>query len=34
MLVTTKEMMLEAQRGHYAIGAFNVENFALATPRS
>ena len=26
MLVTTKEMMLEAQRGHYAIGAFNVEN--------
>lgn len=26
MLVTTKEMMLEAQKGHYAIGAFNVEN--------
>ena len=26
MLVTTKEMMLEAQKGHYAIGAFNIEN--------
>ena len=26
MLVTTKEMLLRAQEGHYAIGAFNVEN--------
>ena len=26
MLVTTKEMLLDAQAGHYAVGAFNVEN--------
>ena len=26
MLVTTKEMLLEAQKGRYAVGAFNVEN--------
>ncbi|AEB06537.1 fructose-bisphosphate aldolase [Coriobacterium glomerans PW2] len=25
-LVTTKEMLLEAKKGHYGIGAFNVEN--------
>ncbi|SEH44688.1 MULTISPECIES: class II fructose-bisphosphate aldolase [Atopobiaceae] len=26
MLTTTKEMLLKAQDGHYAVGAFNVEN--------
>lgn len=26
MLVTTKEMLLNAQKNHYAVGAFNVEN--------
>ena len=26
MLVTTKEMLLDAQRNHYAVGAFNIEN--------
>lgn len=26
MLVTTKEMLLHAQKNHYAVGAFNVEN--------
>ena len=26
MLVTTKEMLLKAQEGHYAVGAFNVES--------
>lgn len=26
MLVTTKEMLLAAQKNHYAVGAFNVEN--------
>ena len=26
MLVTTKEMLLDAQKNHYAVGAFNVEN--------
>ena len=26
MLVTTKEMLLDAQAGHYAVGAFNVES--------
>lgn len=26
MLVTTKEMLLDAQKSHYAVGAFNVEN--------
>lgn len=25
-LVTSKELLLDAQKGHYAIGAFNVEN--------
>lgn len=28
-LVTSKELMLEAQRNHYAIGAFNVENMEM-----
>lgn len=28
-LVTTKEMLLKAQKGHYAIGAFNVENMEM-----
>ena len=32
MLVTTKEMLLDAQAGHYAVGAFNVESLEL--PRS
>lgn len=26
MLVTTKEMLLDAQKNHYGVGAFNVEN--------
>lgn len=26
MLVTTKEMLFDAQKNHYAVGAFNVEN--------
>ena len=26
MLVTTKEMLIDAQKNHYAVGAFNVEN--------
>lgn len=26
MLVTTNEMLLDAQKNHYAVGAFNVEN--------
>mgnify|MGYP000036061684 CR=1 FL=1 len=25
-LVTTKQMLLDAQAGNYAVGAFNVEN--------
>ena len=25
-LVTTKDLMLDAQKNHYAIGAFNAEN--------
>ena len=29
MLVTTKEMLLEAQKNHYAVGAFNVENMEM-----
>ena len=38
-LVTSKELMLNAQRNHYAIGAFNVENMEMvqavvAAPRS
>lgn len=28
-LVTTKEMLLKAQRGSYAVGAFNVENMEM-----
>lgn len=28
-LVTTKEMLLRAQRGSYAVGAFNVENMEM-----
>ena len=28
-LVTSKELMLDAQRNHYAIGAFNVENMEM-----
>ena len=28
-LVTTKKMLLDAQAGHYAIGAFNVENMEM-----
>ena len=26
MLVTTKEMLLDAQANHYAVGAFNIES--------
>ncbi len=29
MLVTTKEMLKKAQEGHYAVGAFNVENMEM-----
>ena len=28
-LVTTKEMLMNAQREHYAVGAFNVENMEM-----
>ena len=28
-LVTSKEILLDAQKGHYAIGAFNVENMEM-----
>ena len=28
-LVTTKELMLDAQKNHYAIGAFNAENMEM-----
>ena len=28
-LVNTKEMLLDAQKNHYAIGAFNVENMEM-----
>lgn len=36
MLVTTKDMLLDAQAGHYAVGAFNVENleFVMAVLRA
>lgn len=36
MLVTTKEMLLDAQAGHYAVGAFNVENleFVMAVVKA
>ncbi|WP_077613066.1 tagatose-bisphosphate aldolase subunit GatY [Clostridium sp. Marseille-P2415] len=27
--VTTKQMLLDAQKGHYAVGAFNVENMEM-----
>lgn len=29
-LVTSKEMLLDAQRNHYAVGAFNIENMEMA----
>ena len=29
-LVTTKQLMLDAQKNHYAIGAFNAENMEMA----
>ena len=29
MLVTTKELLLKAQKGNYAVGAFNVENMEM-----
>ena len=28
-LVTTKQMLLDAQKGGYAVGAFNVENMEM-----
>ena len=28
-LVTTKQLMLDAQKNHYAIGAFNAENMEM-----
>ena len=28
--VTTKEILLQAQQGKYAVGAFNVENMEMA----
>lgn len=28
-LVTSKEMLLNAQKGNYAVGAFNVENMEM-----
>ena len=36
MLVTTKEMLLNAQAGHYAVGAFNVESleFVMAVVKA
>ena len=36
MLVTTKDMLLDAQANHYAVGAFNVENleFVMAVIRA
>ncbi|MCC6102875.1 MAG: class II fructose-bisphosphate aldolase [Atopobiaceae bacterium] len=36
MLVSTKEMLTAAQAGHYAVGAFNVENleFVMAVVRA
>ena len=36
MLVTTKDMLLDAQEGRYAVGAFNVENleFVMAVVRA
>ena len=29
MYVTTKEILIKAQQGHYAVGAFNVENMEM-----
>ena len=29
MLVTSKELLLDAQKNHYAVGAFNVENMEM-----
>ncbi len=29
-LVSTRKMLLDAQQGHYAVGAFNVENMEMA----
>lgn len=29
-LVTSREMLLDAQKHHYAVGAFNVENMEMA----
>ncbi|MDU5893658.1 MAG: class II fructose-bisphosphate aldolase, partial [Atopobium minutum] len=36
MLVSTKEMLRDAQARHYAVGAFNVENleFVMAVIRA
>nr|WP_303860456.1 class II fructose-bisphosphate aldolase [Alkalibaculum bacchi] len=36
MLVSTKEMLLKAQEGHYAVGAFNIENleFVMAVVKA
>ena len=28
-LVTSKEMLYQAQKDHYAVGAFNVENMEM-----
>ena len=28
-LVTTKQLLLDAQKGGYAVGAFNVENMEM-----
>ena len=30
MLVTSKQMLLDAQAGGYAVGAFNIENMEMA----
>lgn len=30
MYCTTKQMLLDAQRGGYAVGAFNAENMEMA----
>ena len=28
-LVTTKDMLMRAKQGHYAVGAFNAENMEM-----
>ena len=33
-LVTTKDLMLDAQKNHYAIGAFNAENMEMVQASS